>query len=283
MRLGVFGTEEQIAALEQELGLNRPLYVQYLDWIGSFVLGDLGQSFVYDQPVVDLIYGRVIRSLQLAAVSTALVVCVGIPLGVLAAKSRDSPLSLGISIAAYVGTSVATFVTGTLLLYAFGGPLFSLFPSGGYTPLKEGIVPWARHMVLPSVTLSIIMMAHIVRQTRSGMTEALQSAYVRTARLKGVRERDVLFNHALRNGLLPTITVLGFNLGWILGGVVVVEVVFSYPGLGQILVEAIQNRDIPVVQAAILLAAVGYTVGNFVADMLYTSLDPRIEYGHGGE
>lgn len=283
MRLGVFGTEEKIAALEQELGLNRPMYVQYFDWISSFVVGDLGQSFVYDQPVRDLIYNRVIRSLQLAAVSTLLVIVVGIPLGVVAAKFRDSRLSLGISIAAYIGTSVATFVTGTLLLYLFGGPYFSVFPSGGHAPLREGIATWAQHMFLPAITLSIIMMAHIVRQTRSGMVEALQSEYVRTARLKGMAERDVLFKHALRNGLLPTITVLGFNLGWILGGVVVVEEVFTYPGLGQLLVESIQNRDIPVVQAAILLAAVGYTVGNFTADMLYTYLDPRIEYGGGGE
>jgi len=283
MRLGVFGTEEKIAALEQELGLNRPMYVQYFDWISNFVVGDLGQSFVYDQPVGELIYNRLIRSLQLAAVSTLLVIVVGIPLGVVAAKFRNSRLSLGISIAAYIGTSVATFVTGTILLYLFGGPYLSVFPSGGHAPLREGVATWVQHMFLPAITLSIIMMAHIVRQTRSGMVEALQSEYVRTARLKGMAERDVLFKHALRNGLLPTITVLGFNLGWILGGVVVVEEVFTYPGLGQLLVESIQNRDIPVVQAAILLAAVGYTVGNFTADMLYTYLDPRIEYGGGGE
>jgi len=283
MRLGVFGTEEQIATLEKELGLNRPLYIQYFDWMSSFIVGDLGESIAYGQPVAALIYNRLIRSLQLAAVSTLLVISVGIPMGVLAAKFRNSRLSLGISIAAYIGTSLATFVTGTLLLYIFGGPVFFLFPSGGYTPLSEGVLSWARHMFLPSVTLSIIMMAHIVRQTRSGMVEALQSEYIRTARLKGMPERDVLFKHALRNGLLPTITVLGFNLGWILGGVVVVEEVFSFPGLGQILVESIQNRDIPLIQAAILIAAIGYTIGNFTADMLYTYLDPRIEYGSGGE
>ena len=283
MRLGVFGTEEQIAALERELGLNRPLYVQYFDWISSFVVGDLGESIAHGQPVAELIYGRLIRSLQLAAVSTLMVISVGIPMGVLAAEFRDSPLSLGISTAAYIGSSLATFVTGTLLLYLFGGPFLSLFPSGGYAPLSEGVLTWARHMFLPSVTLSIIMMAHIVRQTRSGMIEALQSEYIRTARLKGMPERDVLFKHTLRNGLLPTITVLGFSLGWILGGVVVVEEIFSFPGLGQILVESIQNRDIPLVQAAILIAAIGYTLGNFTADMLYTYLDPRIEYGNGGE
>lgn len=145
--------------------------------------------------------------------------------------------------------------------------------------MSEGIVPWLYHLTLPVVSLTIVMMAYVMRQTRASMIEALQSEYVRTARLHGISEVKVLFRHALKNGLLPTITVIALNFGWLLGGIVIIEQIFQYPGLGKLLLDSISSRDIPVVQIAIIIPTLGYIIANFVADLLYSYLDPRIKLG----
>lgn len=278
MILGRFATEESVATLEQELGLNRPWYVQYLDWVGGVATGEFGQSYVYERPIGEIVWPRFVHSLELAVLSLTLVAVVGIPLGVLAAVKRDSPVDLAIGSVAYLGISVPEFVTGTFLILLVGGPIFDVFPSGDYVPRSQGTVPWLRHLVLPAITLTILMLAHVMRQTRSGMVETLQSDYVRTARLKGMGEWIVLFKHAVRNGLLPTITVLALDLGYLMGGIVVVEEVFAFPGLGRLIVFAIQNRDLPLLQVVVLIVAATYTVANFGADVVYTYLDPRIDY-----
>jgi peptide/nickel transport system permease protein len=282
MILGAYSTEERVAAVEAQLGLNRPAHVQYVEWITGVLTGDWGQSLIHSKPVLEVVLPRAVRSLQLTLVTTAIVVLVAIPLGVAAAKWNGSALSSLIMIGSYTGVSIASFVLATVLLLLLGGPILNVFPAGGYEPLRAGVVPWLTHLLLPAITLSVGLTAHVVRQTRSGLLEAIQSEYVRTARLKGLGEVSVLFKHALRNGILPTITIIALNFGYLMGGVVIVEEIFFIPGLGRLIVQAVQDRDLPVIQAGTLLIAFTYVLANFGADVLYTYLDPRITYG-GGE
>ncbi|MDG5775275.1 ABC transporter permease [Haloarculaceae archaeon H-GB2-1] len=277
--LGKQATNESIAAVEQQLGLNKPWYVQYTDWLVGFVTGEWGNSYLNDASAMDVIIPRLIHSVQLAALTLVLVICVGIPLGVVAAMKEDSIQDLAVSSFGYLGVSFPEFITGMVLLTLFGGPILSIFPFGGYEPLQSGLIPWLKHLALPSLTLTIILIAHVMRLTRSELIEVLESDYVRTARLKGISEYRVLFFHALRNALLPTITLLALDVGYLLGSIVVVEEVFAFPGLGRLVVRAIQSRDIPVIQAVVMIIAIVYTFANLAADILYTYLDPRIEYG----
>ena len=280
MMLGQHATEERIAILEEQMGLNEPVHIQYINWVSGVATGDMGHSLIYDRPVADVIEPRLIRSLQLALLTTLMVIFIGIPLGVFAAIKRGSKFDTLLSGTTYVGVSLPEFVTGTVLLLLFAGPIFGFLPGGDYSSLlDDGPVEWLRHLLLPSVTLTIVLLAHVMRQTRTGMIQTLRSEYVRTARLKGVAERDVLFKHALQNALLPTITVLALNFGWLMGSLVIVEEVFSYPGIGRMVVGAIQNRDIPLIQGTILVIAASYIIANTIADTVYTRLDPRIEYG----
>ncbi len=279
MVLGTFATEESIAAMEEQLGLNRPIHVQYMDWFSGVITGDWGQSFVSNRPIEDIVWPRLVHSVELAAIAITLVILIGIPLGVLAAIRRNSSLDLVISNFTYLGISVPEFVTGTLLILLLGGPVFNVFPSGNYVPRSQGIIPWLEHLLLPAITLTILLLAHVMRQTRSGMVETLQSDYVRTARLKGMSEYKVISKHALRNGLLSTITVIALDLGYLMGGIVVVEEVFAFPGIGRLIIFSIYNRDLPTLQVVVLIVAATYTLANFAADIVYTYLDPRIEYG----
>ncbi|ELZ86912.1 ABC-type transport system permease protein (probable substrate dipeptides/oligopeptides) [Haloferax gibbonsii ATCC 33959] len=279
MILGKQATEESIAAIEQQLGLNRAWYVQYFDWLVGFVTGDWGISFSNRQEVAKLIFPRLVRSAQLAAITSILVTVTAIPLGVLAAIKQDSIWDLLASAGGYVGVSLPEFVIGTAFIALFTGPVFQILPYGGYEPLSSGVVTWAKHLILPSVTLSIILTAHVMRLTRSEVVEVLRKDYVRSARLKGLSETKVISRHALRNGLLPTITLLTLNVGYLLGSIVVVEEVFTFPGLGRLLVRSIQARDLPVIQVTVMLLAIVYAFSNLTADVLYTYLDPRIEYG----
>lgn len=279
MMLGQFATEAKIQALEQELGLNLPWHVQYLNWLTDILSGNWGDSYVLNQPIAGIIELRLIHSAQLGLLALLEVTLIGIPLGVIAAVKRNSPIDTLVSGASYIGISVPEFVSGSVLILLLGGPIFGLLPSGGYVPLREGITPWMIHMALPSITLTILLVAHVMRQTRSGMIETIQSEYVRTARLKGMSERAVIVKHALRNGLLPTITVLALDLGYLMGSIVVVEEVFAFPGLGRLIVFAIQNRDLPTLQVGVLIVAATYAFANLGADLVYTYLDPRIDYG----
>lgn len=279
MRLGQYATEERVEAIEENLGLNEPMHVQYIDWMSGVLTGDWGRSYVLKKPIVDVLEPRLLRSLQLVVLTLLTVSLIGIPLGVIAALKRNSTVDFLISGTTYVGVSMPEFILGTLLLLLFAGPVFSVFPSGEYVPPSEGLVTWFKHLVLPVTTLTIMLLAHVMRQTRSGMIEALQSEYTRTARLKGLPETRVLAKHSLRNGLLPTITVLAIDAGWLMGSIVVVEEVFSFPGIGRLVVRALETRDIPLIQITVLLIAATYALANLAADVAYTHLDPRIEYG----
>lgn len=277
--LGNAATEEAIKNLEAQLGLNQPLSQQYFDYMVGIATLNFGISLTSQKPVMSLIWPRFIRTLQLALFTTGLTIITAIPLGVIAAKNRDSITDYLITVSTYVGMSLPSFVSATLLLLVFTTGSFAVFPSGGYTPLSQSVVGWLQHIFLPALSLTVVVMAYVLRQTRSSLIETLQSKYIRTARLKGVGESKVLFNHALRNGLLPTVTVLAINFGWMMGAVVIVEEIFRYPGIGKLVVIAIRNRDLPVIQAAVLIPSAAFIFANLTADIVYSWLDPRISLG----
>ena len=276
--LGEYATPESLRALEREMGLDRPFAVQYAAWMGGVMTGDWGYSLAMKQPVTAIVGLRLRNSALLAGFALLAVVLIATPLGTLAALRRGRWLDLAILTGSYIGISVPEFVTGMMLILVLAGPSLHLFPTSDYAPLAAGFRTWLSHLVLPALTLTLVLVAHVVRQTRSGLVEVLQSAYVRTARLKGATERRIVGRHALRNGLLPAVTVIALDLGYLMGGIVVVEEVFAYPGMGRLILYAIQNRDVPLLQVSILIVAATYTFANFAADLTYAWLDPRIRY-----
>jgi peptide/nickel transport system permease protein len=277
--LGTEATEEAVQQVNEDLGLDRPVYVQYLDFVGGVFTGDFGESLISGQPVAEILWPRLLRTLQLAVVAMLISMVVAIPLGIVAAAFRDRAPDFFITSGSYVGLSIPSFVSATLLLLFLTTPPLALFPKGGYVPPREGLVEWFHHLLLPALAMNTVILAYVLRQTRSSMVETLESDYIRTARLKGVAERNVLFKHALRNGLLPTITVLALNFGWMMGSVVIIEQIFAYPGMGEMIVQAIENRDLPLIQAGILVPTIAFITANFAADVIYTMLDPRINLG----
>ena len=277
--LGTGATEERVAQVEADLGLDRPVHVQYLDFVGGVLTLDFGESFVSGQPVSEMIWPRLIRTLQLAAVAMTISIVTAIPLGIVAAAKRDTIVDQLVTTTSYIGLSIPSFVSATLLLLLFTSPPLELFPRGGYVALKNGVIPWLHHLLLPAIAMNTVILAYVLRQTRSSMVETLESEYIRTARLKGVAESKVLFGHAFRNGLLPTVTVLALNFGWMMGAVVIIEEIFAYPGVGEMIIQAVDSRDLPVLQAAILVPTIAFIIANFVADIVYTLLDPRITLG----
>ncbi|MBV7483156.1 ABC transporter permease [Bordetella sp. BOR01] len=279
MILGEHATPEQVAALSARMHLDRPAYVQYADWALGILKGDWGTSFSIGQPVLGLALTALGRSALLGIVALVLVTLVAIPLGVIAAARRAGPIDVGVSVTSYIGVALPEFVTATLLLVLFARPELGLFPAGGYKAISEGgFWAFASHLILPAITLTIVMTAHISRQTRSEMVEVLESDYVRTARLKGLSNRAVLWRHALPNSLLPTITIIALDVGYLIGGILVVEEVFAYPGIGRLMVLAIQNRDLPLIQCIALLMSAIYAFANLAADLSYAWLDKRIQY-----
>ncbi|WP_340101821.1 ABC transporter permease [Salinibaculum salinum] len=277
--LGTEATEEAIQQVNEDLGLDRPLTVQYVDFVAGVFTGDFGESLISGQPVMEMLWPRLLRTLQLAAVASLISIVTAIPLGILAAAKRDTIFDHITTSGSYIGLSIPSFVSATLLLLFLTTPPLALFPKGGFVPLSEGVVPWLHHLLLPALAMNTIILAYVLRQTRSSMVDTLESDYIRTARLKGVAERNVLFKHGLRNGLLPTVTVLALNFGWMMGSVVIIEQIFAFPGMGELIVQAIDNRDLPVIQAGILVPTIAFIFANFAADIIYTMLDPRISLG----
>lgn len=276
--LGPFAPLEQVKALENKLGLNDPFLTQYVRWAARFVVGDFGLSTLMNRPVAPLLWDALQKSLVLAATAFVLIAVIGVTLGVLAALRHGRPLDHAVSIGTYLGIAVPEFFWAIVVILVFAGWLGWL-PSSGYEPMSAGLWVWAKHLVGPVLTLVFAHLAHVSRLTRSSMIEVLQSPYVTAARAKGLPERVVVVRHALRNALLPTITVLALDIGRLMGGIVVIETVFAYPGLGRLLVFSIESRDIPTLQAAILLVAAIYALANLSADLLYAWLNPKIRYG----
>ena len=278
MIAGQFASKEVVDAIAVKLGLDQPLIVQYGRWAGGILQGDLGRSLVLEQPIGPILMEALARSLVLAVVALAGVAVVGIALGVLAAVRRGKLTDQMVSGVSYLGIAVPDFFWAIVLVLIFGSYL-QLLPTGGYTPISEGFLPWAAHLVLPVVTLVMMLLARIARLTRSSMIDVLQTNYVKFARAKGMPESVVILRHALKNALLPTITVLAIDFGLILGGVVVIETIFSYPGMGRLLLFAIQRHDLPLIQATILIVSAAYCLANLTADLLYAFVNPKIRHG----
>jgi peptide/nickel transport system permease protein len=265
-----WSTPEQIAAFEAKLGLDLPIHEQYLRWLSGVVRGDFGNSFQTGLPALPLILERLPATIQLALVAQTIAILVAFPLGMLAALRRGSiwdRISMGLAL---LGQSMPHFWLGLMLIL-----LFSV--RAGWLPVAGRDSP--ESIILPAITLATGPIAMLSRLVRSGMVEVLENDYVRTARAKGLAERGVLMGHALRNALLPLITVIGLEIGSLLNGSVVIEAVFAWPGIGRLLVESLQRRDIPVVEGGVLLVAVMYVGLNLIVDIVYGWVDPRVRYG----
>jgi len=263
--------------LRRELGLDQPIYVQYAAWIGRVARGDLGRSIRNREPVIENVGRRIRPSLQLAGLAMAISLAVAVPVGILSAARRNSAVDrVGTSFALF-GICMPNFLLALLLIFVFGVTLRWLPISGYVDPFEE---PWdgLRSLALPAVTLGLALAAVVTRTLRSSMLEALGEDYVRTARAKGLSEGRVVRLHVLRNALIPVVTVLGLQLGTLIGGAVITEYVFALPGVGRLVVDAVFARDYPLVQGVVLLIAAGFIATNLVVDLLYGLIDPRIRY-----
>lgn len=278
MMLGENATTQALDALRQQMGLNDPVWMQYLHWLTGILHGDFGHSLRTGQPIGPVMFEALGRSLLLASLSIALMLALAIPLGVIAAMRRGRLADMVVSLVSYAGVSLPEFVTATVAVLIVSDWLQWLPPTG-YVPLTENFFDGLAHLALPVCVISIILIAHVSRMVRSELVDVLHTDYIRAARLKGLSNSRVLFGHALRNALLPTITVVALDVGYLLGGIIVVEEIFAIPGIGRQLIVAIQTRDLPSIQAGVLLMAATYSIVNFVADILYAWLDKRIQYG----
>jgi peptide/nickel transport system permease protein len=275
--LGEDRSPQAIARVHQELGLDKPLYVQYVIWLGRVVHGDFGRSITTNQPVAIDIAERLPATIELGVVALLWSLIVAIPLGTIAAVRRGSiadHIATGISVA---GVSIPNFFIGIVLIF-FLSVTLRIFPFGGFVPFTQDPLENLRHIVLPAIALGTAGAAINMRFTRSAMIEVLNQDYVRTARAKGASWRRVVFVHALKNALIPVVTIVGLQIGGIIEGAVVTETVFTWPGVGRLAVESIFNRDYTVVQGIVLLAAFSYMAANLLVDLVYAWLDPRISY-----
>jgi peptide/nickel transport system permease protein len=275
--LGRFATEQAKTELRHELGLDRPIAVQYASWLGNYVRGDWGESPSMNTAVRPVIFQRLQNSLYLAAVAFVFYVPIGILLGLLAALRKNTWVDQTISVGSLAFIGLPEFVSGLILITIFAIEL-GWFPSQSNIAPDSSFTEALPYLVLPAITVALTSLAYVVRMTRSSTVDVLQMDYVRTANLKGLPPRKVLFTHVLRNSLLPTITVVAIGIGWLIGGLIVTEAVFGYPGIGRLLLFAIQRRDLQLVQATALLIVIIYVVANLVADVLYAVLNPRIRY-----
>lgn len=276
--LGIQATPESLSELRHKLGLDLPLTVQYLNWIGALIRGDLGWSITYDVSIRTLITSRLQVTIPLAILSILFAVVFSIPLGVYAAIHRNQRGDYGVMILSQIGLAIPAFWAGILLILLFAVHL-QWFSAGGFKPWMETPLGALKSLLLPALSLGLIRAAVLARLTRSCMLEALGEDYVRTARSKGLTEKMVVYKHALRNVLIPVVTILGLQMGELLAGAIVIENVFHLPGLGRLVFLAIGQRDLPVVQGVSLLIAFLIVVVNFAVDVLYRIVDPRIGAG----
>lgn len=275
LMLGQDAEAETITRLRQDLGFNRPVYVQYLDWLGRLLAGDWGRSFRTREPVLEAILGRLPVTLELTVLSLALAVALALALGVLAAVRRQTKVDVCVSLLTGLGNAMPNFWIAILLIFLFALKL-RLLPSSGSVSVLEDPLGNLTRMILPSITLSAAYFSNLARLTRAKMLEVLESDFIRTARAKGIREGRVLWMHALRNSLLPVLSVLGVSVSRLFGGAVVTETIFAMPGVGILLVDSILGRDFPVVQGVIIVVTVGVFLTNFLVELAYAVVDPRV-------
>jgi len=269
---------EVVEAIRERWGLNQPVYVRYGAWLANVLRGNLGESYFSHQTVLQLIGNALPVTVELALVSMAIAVAIAIPTGVVSAVKAGSWLDLAAAGIAFAGLSIPGFWLGIMLMYLFAVHL-QLFPAGGYTPLSAGLLPNLASMVLPAIALGTFASTQLMRYLRASLLDVLHADHVRTARAKGLSGRLVLVRHTLRNALIPFTTVLGVQVGYILGGTIITESVFALPGIGRLVLSAVLNRDYQVATGIILLIAASFVVINLAVDLLYPVLDPRIGLG----
>jgi len=275
--LGEEHSPQAVAALRHELGLDQPLPQQYLTWMGRALHGDLGRSVRTDQPVAQAIAERIPNTLELGIAALAWSVLLAIPLGTIAALRRGSPIDVLATGFTVLGVSVPNFFIGILLILTLSVGL-RWFPPGGYTPFSESILDNLHRLVLPAITLGTVTTAINTRFTRSSMLDVLNQDYIRTARAKGASWRQVIWDHALKNALIPVVTIVGIQVGSLLEGALVTETIFSWPGVGKLAIDSIFGRDYPIIQGIVLVIAFSYMLANLAVDMAYAWLNPRISY-----
>ncbi len=270
-------SQERMDEMRRMFGLDLPVHVQFRQWMGAALKGDLGSSIRTGRPILKDLAMRFPVTIELTVLSLLIALIISIPLGVIAALNRGSFLDAVISIFALLGLSIPGFFLGILLILLFSLEL-RLLPPAGYVPIQESLYQNLRHMILPSVSLGLVLSAAITRIVRSSMLEILARDYVRTARAKGLSARKVTYRHALRNALIPVITVIGLQFGSLLGGSIIIEQVFSLPGVGRFALDGINLRDYPIVQGAVIIIAASFILVNLIVDLIYSLIDPRIRY-----
>lgn len=271
---------ETVALISERLGLDRPIWQQYLDFLGKAVRGDLGYDYYHQVPVTEIMAQALPITLSLVVGAAIIWLVLGVFNGVVSAIRPRSFIDRSLTVFALFFYSMPTFFLGLILLYFLYFRLtvagYPIFPAGGYAPLSDGFGPWVQHLVLPWFTLALVSAATYTRLTRASMLEVLGEDYVRTARAKGIREGRVITRHALRSALTPVVTQFGIDVGALLGGAVVTETVFSLPGLGKTIIDAINQQDLPVIIGIVLFASLAVVVSNIIVDMVYAVLDPRV-------
>jgi len=275
--LGQDADPSSIAALRAELGLDEPLPIQYVRWVGNVVRGDLGRSVRTNQPVLEAIVTRLPVTIELSVLALVLSLAIGLPAGTLAAVRRNSSLDVASTGLALVGVSLPSFFLGILLIVVFAVWLRWVPPSG-YTPVIVDPLMNLKQMFMPALALGAALAGIVARITRSSLLDVLGTDYMRTARAKGLSEQSSVVSHGLQNAMLPVVTVVGLQVGALLGGAILVEYIFALPGIGRLVVDSIFARDFPIVQGVVLFLALVRVISNLVADVLYARLDPRISY-----
>ncbi len=276
--LGPYASAEQVARLDHQLGADKPLVQRYVDWLGGFLSGHWGQSPILQHPILSLTMERLWNSLQLAALALVIIVPLSIVLGVVAALRRDGVVDRTVTVTSLSLTVVPEFVSGVVLIVLFAVGLhwfpYPAIPPPGASPLTR-----IYYLILPAIPLMFVEMGYIARMARYGMIEALEMPYVRTATLKGLPRRRVVLTHALRNAMAPTVAVIGTQIGWLVGGLVVVETLFQYPGIGKLMVDSATLKDVKTLEATVLVIAAIYMFSNLAADIVVALLNPRVRYG----
>jgi peptide/nickel transport system permease protein len=276
--LGPYATQQQVEILNQQMGLDRPLYERYLSWAGGFVTGDWGESLLLQTAVFPTVMRALGNSLILAGFALVIIVPTSIVVGVFAGLRRDSGLDRAITISTLSMTVIPEFVSGVILIYVFAVWLKWL-PVQAMPPDGSPFVSRFYYLILPAIPLMFLELGYIARMARVGTVQVLAMPYIRTAVLKGLPRRRVIFGHVLRNAMVPTVTVIGSQVGWLIGGLVVIETLFVYPGIGKVMVDAAQYHDVVMLEASVLAVAVIYMIANLIADIVVALLNPRIRMG----
>ena len=275
--LGPDASPQRIAELRQQLGLDQPVAIQVARWFGRLFHGDLGQSIYLNLPVIQTIRDRAEPTLMLTLLATLFAILLGLPIGILSATRAGSWFDLGAMLVALGGISMPSFWVGLNLIFVFA-VLIGVLPVAGYQPISKGLWEHLRYLLMPAITLGFAQAALIARMARSLMLDVLREDYVRTARSKGVGEQKVVLSHALRNAMVPLVTVMGLTFAILMGGAVITEQVFNIPGIGRLLVQSVLRRDYPVVQGIVLVIAINYVLINLCVDILYGWFDPRVRH-----